>query len=312
MAHAAAKRLILDVDPGHDDAVAMLLALNWPGVEVPGIVATAGNQTLQRTARNARQVVALAGSNVPVSLGRDRPLLADLVTSEKVHGESGLEGIELEELGPVHQLSGADFLVETIRGSREPVTLVATGPLTNVAIAFLRAPDIAKRLERLVIMGGALDAGNVTPVSEFNFRTDPEAAKLVLEAGANATVIGLNVTHQALVIPPEVQAIKELGSPQARAVASWLEFYGDAYRKWYDWEGVPVHDACAVLEALHPGLVTTAPLPVTVETGGQLSRGQLVADRRPAVDPPKPNAQVAVGIDRQEFMKLLMYGLERY
>lgn len=312
MAHEPPRRLILDVDPGHDDAVAMLLALRWPGVRVLGVIATAGNQTLERTAKNARQVIHLAGSDAPTSLGRDRPILADLVTSAEVHGESGLEGIDLQGLGPVHELAGADFLVEMVRSSVEPVTLVATGPLTNVAIAFLRDPQLPSLLERLVIMGGGLDTGNVTPVSEFNFRTDPEAAKLVLSAGANPTVIGLNVTHQALVMQQDVKTIRELGSPQAEAVASWLEFYGSSYRKWYGWEGVPIHDACAVLEAVQPGLVESRSFHVTVETGGDLARGQLIADRRPLREGSEPNAQVAVGIDRQAFMELLLEGLGRY
>ncbi len=304
--------LILDVDPGHDDAVAMLLALRWPGFRVLGVVATAGNQTLDRTLRNARAVVALAGSDAPVAAGRKGPLVGQLTTAPTIHGQTGLEGVTMEDLAPLYPESAQRLVSDIARSWDGPLTMVATGPLTNLAVTLAADPYIQRRLDRVVIMGGCVGGGNITPAAEFNFFVDPEAARIVLDAGMMPTVVGLNVTHRALISTREIAAIESLGSPQARAVATWLGFYGAAYSRRFGWDGIPLHDACAVLETVEPGLVKTEDMAISVETRGDLTRGALVPDLRPLVEPPAPNARVAVDILRDRFVELLMNGLKSY
>ncbi len=312
MAEATVRTLILDIDPGHDDAVAVLLALNHPRCKVLGVVATAGNQTLERTVSNARKVVALAGQDTPVVAGRPTTIMSEQIAVSRVHGDSGLEGVELRAEAPLLDRSAPGFVASLIESTPSPVTLVATGPLTNLAAFVLGYPELAARLERVVIMGGSISGGNVTPAAEFNFYVDPAAARVVLRSGLFPTVIGLDVTHRALLYPEELMAIKDLGSKQALAVWSWLEFYGAQYRRRNDWDGIPIHDAVAVLDALEPELVTKAAMAVDVESGPGVARGQLVADRRPGRLAMEANALVGVDVNRARFVDLLIRGLARY
>ncbi len=311
----APRRIILDTDPGQDDAVAILLALASPEeIEVLGIVAVAGNVPLALTARNARIVCELAGRrDIPVFAGCDRPLVRPLVTAEHVHGKTGLDGPVLPEptmpLAPGH---GVDFIVETLR--REPpgtVTLVPIGPLTNIAAAFRKAPDIVPRVQEIVLMGGAyFEVGNITPAAEFNIFVDPEAADIVFRSGVPLTVMPLDVTHKALTTPARIAAFRDLGSEVGRAVAAWTDFFERFDKAKYGGAGAPLHDPCTIAWLIRPGLFSGRHVNVVIETKGEFTAGMTVADwwrvsGRPA------NALFMGGIDAEGFYALLTERLAR-
>ncbi len=255
------RKIIIDTDPGQDDAVAILLALASPeDVEVLGIIAVAGNVPLHHTARNARIVCEVAGKvDVPVFAGCDAPLQRKLVTAEHVHGKTGLDGIELPDPQmPLQDQHGVDFIIETLR--REPsgtVTLCPLGPLTNIATAFQKAPDIVSRVQEIVLMGGAyFEVGNITPAAEFNIYVDPEAADIVFKSGAPLTVMSLDVTHKALVTHARVAAFEALGTHVGKVVASWTHFFERFDVAKYGSEGAPLHDPTVIAYLIQPELFT--------------------------------------------------------
>jgi inosine-uridine nucleoside N-ribohydrolase len=296
--------VIVDCDPGHDDAIALLLALGGPELDVLAVTTVHGNQTLEKTTTNALRVLELAGrSDVPVAKGAARPLRRDLVVASHVHGESGLDGPVLPEprTAPVGQ-SAVDFMVERIVGSPRPVTLVPTGPLTNVAGLIDRIGG--ENLEQIVLMGGAIGEGNMTPAAEFNIWADPEAAARVFGSGVDVTMIGLDVTHRALVTPPVVERIRRVGAV-GEVVGELVEFYKRYHAETYGWEGPPVHDAVAVARVLRPELVETRRCNVEIELVSELCRGRTVVDRWGRTDR-KANADVAVDIDVDSFFDLLV------
>ncbi|GAD56916.1 LOW QUALITY PROTEIN: inosine-uridine preferring nucleoside hydrolase [Limimaricola cinnabarinus LL-001] len=301
-----AQKIIIDTDPGQDDAVAILLALASPEIEVLGLTAVAGNVPLDLTQRNARQVVELAGRDTPVFAGCDRPLGRPLVTAEHVHGKTGLDGIVLPD--PTHPLQdqhGVDFIIDTLR--REPentVTLCPLGPLTNIATAFERAPDIVDRVQRIVLMGGGFfEGGNITPVAEFNIYVDPEAAKIVFGCGRPITVLPLDATHKALT--------SKAGSPRCapwagvgEVVASWTDFFERFDTEKYGSEGAPLHDPCVIAWLLRPDLFSGREINVEIETGSELTLGMTVADWWGVTDRPA-NALFIGDVDRDGFFSLL-------
>ena len=292
--------ILIDCDPGHDDAIALLLALASPEVELLGVTTVHGNQTLAKTTANALRILELAGrGDVPVAAGADRPLARDLFVAAYVHGESGLDGPALPPARgrPVEQ-DAVDFLAERLRPG---VVLVATGPLTNVALLLERHPDL--RPERIVLMGGAIGLGNVSPAAEFNVWADPEAAHWVLTSGLDMTVVPLDVTHQALVTPERSARLRAAGRV-GEVVADLLAFFSVFHRETYGWPGPPVHDAVALAYAFRPELLETVERHVAVETESELCRGRTVVDlyRRTGAE---PNARVAVGIDAEAFLDLL-------
>ena len=292
--------ILLDCDPGHDDAIAILLALASPEVEVRGITTVHGNQTLEKTTLNALRVLELAGrSEIPVAAGADRPLTRELFVAAYVHGESGLDGPSLPapSAKPLEQ-HAVDFLAERVRGA----VLVPTGPLTNIALLLSRYPDA--RPERIVLMGGAIAEGNVTPAAEFNIWADPEAAHRVFSSGIPITMIGLDVTHKALVGPAHSERLRA-GGRVGTTVAELLDFYNVFHRKTYGFDGSPIHDAVAVAAAFRPGLVELVERAVRVDTGGELSRGRTYVDLWRRTDW-AVNAQVGVGIDAEGFVELLL------
>ncbi|RMD92143.1 MAG: nucleoside hydrolase [Alphaproteobacteria bacterium] len=303
-----ARRIIIDTDPGQDDAVAILLALASPEIEVLGITAVAGNVPLALTGRNARMVCELAGRpDVPVFAGCDRPMARALVTAEYVHGKTGLDGYPLPE--PRMELRArhaVDFIIDTLR--REPagtVTLCALGPLTNLATAFERAPDIVERVEEVVLMGGAyFQVGNVTPAAEFNIYVDPEAAKIVFGAGAKLTVMPLDVTHRALVTRERLAAFRALGTRVGEAVAGWTDFFERYDLSKYGWEGAPLHDPTVIAWLLRPELFSGRFVNVEIETLSDLTRGMTVADWWGVTDR-APNATFMGDIDAEGFFGLL-------
>jgi inosine-uridine nucleoside N-ribohydrolase len=304
--------ILIDCDPGHDDAIALLLALASPEVELIGVTTVSGNQTLEKTTTNALRVLELVGrDDVPVAAGADRPLKRDLFVAAYVHGESGLEGPELPPArGQPISDDAPDFIAERVSASQEPITLIPTGPLTNVAGFLERHEDAARKLERIVLMGGAIAEGNVTPAAEFNIWADPEAAATVFRSGTDVTMIGLDVTHKALMTPAHGQRLREAGRT-GTFVAELLEFYSRFHREVYKFPGSPIHDAVAVAHVLDPKLIETKHRNVEIELESELCRGRTVVDiwRRTERE---PNAHVAVDIHSERFLELLLSRLATF
>ena len=261
-------KVLLDCDPGHDDAIALLLALASPEVELLGVTTVAGNQTLDKTTANAIRVLELAGrAEVPVAAGAERPLVRERSVAANVHGETGLDGPDLPPpQGAPVEAHAVDFLAERLAGA----TLVATGPLTNVALLLARHPD--EKPERLVLMGGSIAEGNVTPAAEFNIWADPEAATRVFASGLDVTMVGLDVTHRALVTTAHKEQLRAAGRV-GRFVAELLDFYGVFHRKVYGFDGSPVHDAVAVAQVIRPDLLELERLNVRVDCGRSSAAG---------------------------------------
>ncbi|RJL06959.1 nucleoside hydrolase [Paracoccus aestuarii] len=302
-----AQKIIIDTDPGQDDAVAILLALASPEIEVLGIVAVAGNVPLALTQLNARKVVELSGREVPVFAGCDRPLDRDLVTAEHVHGKTGLDGIELPDPRlPLQDRHGVDFIIDTLRA--EPagsITLVPIGPLTNIALAFRRAPDIIDRVQRIVLMGGAyFEVGNITPAAEFNIFVDPEAAAEVFAAGVPLVVMPLDVTHKALTSRDWVDQMRALPGRCGPAVAGWTDFFERFDTAKYGSEGAPLHDPCTIAWLLDPDLFQGRQINVEIETQGRWTTGMTVADWWRVSDRPA-NALFIKDVDRDRLFTLI-------
>jgi purine nucleosidase len=277
------EKVIFDTDPGQDDAVAILTALASPeAVEVLGIVTVAGNIPLSHTTRNALSLVELAGrTDVPVFAGCERPMLRELVTAEHVHGPTGLDGPDLPPPSVTARAQqGVDFLIETIRAHPpKTIRLLALGPLTNIGVAFAKAPDLAARLKDVVLMGGGyFEAGNITPAAEFNIYVDPEAAAIVFASGAAITVLPLDVTHQMRATRERIAAFRDLGNRAGAAVAAMLDFSQGFDVEKYQWEGAPLHDPCVTAFVLAPELFAGRAVNVEIETGSALTRGMTVAD----------------------------------
>jgi len=308
------KKIIIDTDPGQDDAVAILLALASDELDVLGICAVAGNVPLALTQLNARKVCELAGkSDTRVFAGAIRPLVRELVTAEEVHGRTGLDGPVLPEpqmqLQPGH---AADFIAETLLA--EPagsVTLCTLGPLTNVALALNRAPQIASRIERIVMMGGGyFEQGNTTPSAEFNIYVDPHAADVVFRCGAPIVMMPLDVTHKALTTGKRIAAIRKIGTPVAEATAKMLEFFERFDENKYGTDGGPLHDPCVIAFLLKPELFSGCDCHVAIETSSELTMGATVVDWWGITRKPK-NALVMRDIDADGFFTLLTERLAR-
>jgi inosine-uridine nucleoside N-ribohydrolase len=295
--------IVIDCDPGHDDAIAILLALASPEVELIGVTTVAGNQTLDKTTRNALVTLEVGGrSDIPVGAGADAPLRRTLRTAAHVHGESGLDGPELPEPSarPV-DAHAADFLADRIEAG---VVLVPTAPLTNVALMLERHPDVRGRLERIVWMGGAIGQGNITPAAEFNAFVDPEAAAAVFASGIPITMIGLDVTHKALFTRAHAGRVRDAGRA-GRFVAELSDFFQGFHERSYGFEGSPIHDAMAVAHVVDPTLVTTCHANVAVETSSELCDGRTVVDLR-GVTGREPTAEVGVDVEAERFLELLV------
>jgi inosine-uridine nucleoside N-ribohydrolase len=298
--------VILDCDPGHDDAIALLLALGSPEIALLGVTTVSGNQTLEKTTANAIRVLDHVGrADVPVAAGAPRPLVRERHIAAEVHGETGLDGPNLpppsREPEPTHAI---DWIAATVADSAEPVTLIATGPLTNVALLLARHPEVASGLERIVLMGGSIGEGNVTPAAEFNIWVDPEAAHRVLQSEVDVTMVGLDVTHQALMTATHTARLRAVGRAGA-LVADLVDFYARFHRRRYGWDGAPVHDAVAAAHVIEATLLTTRHCGLVVDTGPELSRGRTNADLRNNMGW-APNCHVAVGIDADRFFELLI------
>ncbi|MFI5254610.1 MAG: nucleoside hydrolase [Candidatus Limnocylindrales bacterium] len=310
---AGPRPIILDCDPGHDDALAMLLALARPEVRVLGVTTVGGNADLQRTTRNALAVLTLAGrTDVPVAIGAAGPLEGSLHVAPGVHGESGLDGADLPEPAAQPVPDGAVALMaRLISGSPAPVTLVPTGPLTNIALLLRAHPELRPRIAAISLMGGAIGEGNATASAEFNIWVDPEAAAEVFESGLPLAMMGLDVTHQARVTVAESDAWATLGTRTGRVFADLFRFFARFHRERYGWDGSPIHDAVAVAHALGLGIVRTERYRVDIETQGRFTRGRTVVDEH-GLSGRTPNADVGVGIDRERFLGLVRDALAAF
>lgn len=309
------RKIIIDTDPGQDDAVAILLALASPDeIDVLGITAVAGNVPLELTEKNARIICELAGKpDTPVYAGCDTPLKRKLITAEHVHGKTGLNGPKLPD--PKMRLQdkhGVDYIIDTLRDhDHGEVTLCPLGPLTNIASAFKRAPDIIEKVREIVLMGGAyFEVGNITPAAEFNIYVDPEAAAIVFRAGTPITVMPLDVTHKALVTPARNEAFRALATPVGKAVAEMTDFFERFDKEKYGSDGAPLHDPCVIAYLIQPDLFTGRKINVEIETLSDLTLGMTVADWWGVTDRPK-NAMFMGDIDADGFFALLTERLAR-
>jgi len=309
------RKIIIDTDPGQDDAFAILLAFASPDeIEVLGITCVAGNVPLALTTRNARIVCELAGRpDMPVFGGADRPLVRKLVTAEHVHGKTGLDGpVMAEPTMALQAQHGVDFIIETLR--REPaqsVTLCPLGPLTNIALAFQKAPDIIFRVQQIVLMGGGcFEGGNITPAAEFNIYVDPQAADIVFRSGVDLVVMPLDVTHKVLTTKPRVAAMRALGTKVGEVAADWADFFERFDMAKYGSNGGPLHDPCVIAYLLRPELFTGRHINVEIEVQSELTMGMTVADWW-GVSGRAPNAMFIGGVDADGFFTLLTERLAR-
>ena len=310
-----AQKIIIDTDPGQDDAVAILLALASPDdIEVLAITAVAGNVPLELTAKNARIICELAGrTDLPVFAGCDRPIGRTLVTAEHVHGKTGLDGPVLPDPQmPLQDQHAVDFIIETLRAQPAgTITLCPLGPLTNIATALTKAPDIAQKIASIVLMGGAyFEVGNITPTAEFNIYVDPEAADIVFKSGIDITVMPLDVTHKALVTKPRNDAFRALGTPVGNAVAEMTDFFERFDKEKYGSAGAPLHDPCVTAYLIRPELFSGRRINVEIETSSELTRGMSVADWWRVTDRPA-NATFIGDLDADGFFDLLTSRLSR-
>ncbi len=281
------------------------MALGSPSeLELVGVTTVSGNQTLEKTTANAIRVLDHIGrDDIPVAAGAVRPLLREQYVAADVHGETGLDG---PDLPPPARAPALEHAIDWIAAqcAHAPVTLVPTGPLTNIALLLARYPGIESRIEQIVLMGGAFGEGNVTPAAEFNIWVDPEAAERVFESGIDLTMVGLDVTHMALMTPAHADRLAT-GGRAGKLVADLFGFYSRYHREHYGWDGAPVHDACAVAHLIDPALLETVHCGVRIDTGGELSRGRTNADRLGRMGW-EPNCHLAVDIDADRFLELLV------
>ncbi|MFD1548555.1 pyrimidine-specific ribonucleoside hydrolase RihA [Levilactobacillus fuyuanensis] len=308
------KKIIMDCDPGHDDALAMMLALASPEIDLLAVTASAGNQTPEKTLNNAMRLLTLMHhQEIPVAGGNRTPLMQPLETAGNVHGKSGLDGADLPDPDfAVQDMTAIELIAKTLRESSDSVTLVVTGPMTNIAL-FLRVyPELKQKIERIVFMGGAMGLGNWTPSVEFNIYVDPEAAKIVLNAGIPLTMAPLNVTHKAQILKPEIAAIGEINNPVAHAFQGLLNFF-EVYHENPKWgfKGAPLHDPCTIAWLLHPEMFKSELMNVDVETQGELVRGETVCDYYELTGKPK-NTDVLLDIDRPAFIQLITDSLKTF
>jgi inosine-uridine nucleoside N-ribohydrolase len=304
--------IIMDVDPGHDDAVALMLACGHQDLDLLAVTTVAGNVTLEKTTDNTLRVLSLVGcTNVPVGAGASTPLERPLHTAEDIHGKSGLDGpeeIPEAAFGP-DERGAVALIADTLRSSSEPVTLVPVGPLTNIATFLREHPDLKVHVARISLMGGSMGHGNTTPAAEFNIYVDPEAAREVFESGLPITMSGLDITHQAGAGPDERERLRSTGRVGS-VVAGFLDYFAATYERVFGFDAPPLHDPVAVAAVLEPGLLKTRPMRVDIECESDLTRGETVCDFY-GVTGRAPNAEVGVDLDSEGFFNLLHETLGR-
>ncbi len=305
--------VVLDCDPGVDDAAGMLLACARPELDVRAITTVGGNTSVAHTTRNALDLLAFAGiGGIPVAQGADRALMRPFLLGTHIHGATGFGGVTLPDSGHAPlTLPAVDLIAQVVSESAEPVTLIPTGPLPNIALFLLLYPELKPRIARICLMGGGVYEGNATPAAEANFRNDPEAARIVFASGLPITMVGLNVTHRALFTAEHTARLRATGRKIATAFAEMLEFRMRAYGDNFGFAGAPLHDPIAVAEVLRPGAVTTQACAVTIETDGAFTAGRSVVDLTGVTRQP-PNADIAMDMDVPAFVSLLLEAIATY
>lgn len=299
------RKIILDCDPGHDDAIAIMMAGKHPELELLGVTVVAGNQTLEKTAKNALKVCQYLDLDVPVCAGYDRPMVRSQIVAPNIHGESGMEG---HVFGPLtkelDERHAVDFLIETLLASDGDITLVPTGPLTNVAMAMRREPKIVEKIDQIVLMGGAYELGNVTPAAEFNIYADPEAAHVVFHSGCTVVMMGLDLTRQVKCYPSIVERMKAINTGAAALFANLMTFYNKMEFQVFGLEGGPLHDPTCVAYLIDPSCMETKPMYTEVELRSELCYGRTVCDYFGVMNQ-EPNVQVCTKIDPDKFWDIV-------
>ena len=306
-------KIILDCDPGHDDAIAILLAAHHPDIDLLAITTVAGNQSLDKTTLNALKVCSLANiRDVSVARGMDRPLVRPARHAANIHGESGMDGPDIPEpdIEPVAQ-HGVDLLIDLLMNSDGDITIVPTGPLTNIATAIRREPGILSRIKAISLMGGAIGVGNRMPAAEFNIWADPEAAAIVFDCGRPLTMSPLEVTHQALATGEVLDRLRAANRPVASFVADLLTFFGDTYRNVFGFPAPPVHDPCAVAAVIDPDILQAHTIRVEIETEGEWTSGRTVCDIYGVLGK-EPNVRVGYALDVPRFWEMLISTILTY
>ncbi len=306
-------KIILDCDPGHDDAIAILLAAHHPEIDLLAITTVAGNQSLEKTTRNALKVCSLADiHDVPVARGMDRPLVRPAKHAPDIHGESGMDGPHIPEptieAAPRHAV---DLLIDLLMNSDGDITLVPTGPLTNIAAAIRQQPAIVPKIKAISLMGGAIGLGNVTPAAEFNIHTDPEAAAIVFACGRPITMVPLEVTHQALATPEVTARLRAAQRPVASFAADLLIFFASTYRKVFGFPAAPLHDPCAVAAVIDPTIIRAHMMHVEIETSGEWTSGRTVCDVYAKLGK-EPNARVGYALEVERFWDMVISTILSY
>lgn len=305
------KDILLDCDPGHDDMVAIMVALAHPGINLRGITTVAGNQTGDKTAINAAKVLTLCrATDVPLVRGSDVPIVRPLTIAASIHGVSGLDGADLPD-PEIEPRAGhaVDFLESVLMESETPITLVPTGPLTNIGLLLRKQPKVREKIERICLMGGAVREANFTPGAEFNIFVDPEAAQIVFESGIPITMVGLDVTNRAMLSMGDIDAITARGGPASRIVGPLLRFFAGTYEEVFGISGAALHDALAMLAAVEPDVITTEKYHVDIETAGTHTRGQTVVDLF-GVGGGEPNADVAMDLNLERFKEVIQQSID--
>lgn len=304
------RNVIIDCDPGHDDAIAILMAIaNSDKINIKGITTVGGNHILEKITDNALKILSLVNEDIKLAKGAKGPLFRKLETGANEHGDSGMDGpiMDPPKYKPIEK-SAIEFMREIICNSKEKITLVPIGPLTNIAILFKTYPEVKENIELISLMGGGVSVGNVTPMAEFNIYVDPEAAKIVFDSGIPIVMSGLDVTHKALIYFDEIDKLKE-GGKVSRVVGELLDFYS-LFSKKHGFKGSALHDPCAIAYLLQPELFKYKDLSVDVETKGELTRGMTVADNR-LNSYVNPNVRVLLDVDRDKFVNIIFEALEK-
>ena len=304
--------VVCDCDPGHDDAIMLLLAKASPALRVLAVTTSCGNQTIEKTTWNARRVCTLLGLDVPLAMGCAHPLCGTPVTAPNIHGQSGLDGPKLPEpTVPLAPMGACELTARILAESPEPVTLISTGPLTNTAALLLAYPEVKPKIRQISLMGGGLAHGNWTPAAEFNIFVDPEAADLVFRSGIPILMSGLDVTLKALITEADIARIRAIGGEIARVTAEWLEFFYIFHRN-IGYAGAPLHDPCAAAVLTRPDLFDIRPMHVEIETGGAYCRGATVGALPGTEDDYPPNVRCVLDLDRQGFVDYLCEAVASY
>ncbi|MFX0549578.1 pyrimidine-specific ribonucleoside hydrolase RihA [Hathewaya histolytica] len=299
--------VIIDCDPGHDDAIALMLALGNERIDVKAVTTSAGNQTPDKTLNNALRVLSFLGlDNIEVAQGAKKPMMRDLIIAPEVHGESGLDGPELPQPSFKESSRNAiEVIADVLKNSDEKITLIPTGPLTNIAIFLSTYPELKDKIERISLMGGAAFGGNWTPAAEFNILVDPEAADVVFKSGVPITMCGLDVTHKAQVYDEDIEKFRGLSNATGKLVAELLDFFAIFHKdERFGFKGAPLHDPCAVACIIDPSIIKTKKCHVDIETNGEFTLGATVVDYNDILKKEK-NVDVAFDIDRERFIQMI-------